>query len=49
MADAKAAALDGEADVEEVDGEGASEQPKSKFKLKLLIFGFTPGLSYQMA
>ena len=35
MADAKAAALDGEADVEEVDGEGASEQPKSKFKLKL--------------
>ena len=34
MADAKAAALDNEADVEE-DAEGASEQPKSKFKLKL--------------
>jgi len=34
MADAKAAALDDEADVEE-DAEGASEQPKSKFKLKL--------------
>jgi flagellar FliL protein len=34
MADAKAAALDSEADVEE-DAEGASEQPKSKFKLKL--------------
>ena len=34
MADAKAAALDSEADVEE-DAEAASEQPKSKFKLKL--------------
>ena len=34
MADAKAAALNSEADVEE-DAEGASEQPKSKFKLKL--------------
>ena len=34
MADAKAAALDSEADVEE-DAEGAAEQPKSKFKLKL--------------
>ena len=34
MADAKAAALDNEADVEE-DAEAASEQPKSKFKLKL--------------
>jgi flagellar FliL protein len=34
MADAKAAALDSGADVEE-DAEGASEQPKSKFKLKL--------------
>jgi flagellar FliL protein len=34
MADAKAAALESEADVEE-DAEGASEQPKSKFKLKL--------------
>jgi len=34
MADAKAAALDSEADVEE-DAEGASEQPKSKFNLKL--------------
>ena len=34
MADAKAAALDSEADVPE-DAEGASEQPKSKFKLKL--------------
>jgi len=34
MADAKAAALDNEADLEE-DAEGASEQPKSKFKLKL--------------
>ena len=34
MADAKAAALDSEADVEE-DAEVASEQPKSKFKLKL--------------
>ena len=34
MADAKAAALDSEPDVEE-DAEGASEQPKSKFKLKL--------------
>jgi len=36
MADAKAAALDNEADVEVEGGaEGASEQPKSKFKLKL--------------
>jgi flagellar FliL protein len=34
MADAKAAALDSEADVEE-DAEGAAEQPKSKFKFKL--------------
>src|SRR5438477_9434652 len=34
MADAKAAALDSEPDVEE-DAEAASEQPKSKFKLKL--------------
>src|SRR5260370_8596644 len=34
MAEAKAAALDSEADVEE-DAEAASEQPKSKFKLKL--------------
>jgi flagellar protein FliL len=34
MADAKAAALDSETDVGE-DAEGASEQPKSKFKLKL--------------
>ena len=34
MADAKAAALDSEADVEQ-GAEGASEQPKSKFKLKL--------------
>ena len=33
MADAKAAALDNEADEE--DAEGASDQPKSKFKLKL--------------
>ena len=41
MADAKAAALDNEADVEE-DAEGASEQSKSKFKLppmKFLIIG----------
>jgi len=41
MADAKAAALDSEADVEE-SAEGASEQPKSKFKLppmKFLIIG----------
>src|SRR5437868_4989939 len=34
MADAKAAALDGGADVEE-DAEGASEQSKSKSKFKL--------------
>jgi flagellar protein FliL len=34
MADAKAAALDTEADLEE-DAEGAGEQPKSKFALKL--------------
>src|SRR3954465_13038416 len=34
MADAKAAALDGESDVEEGDGRGA-QQSKSKFKLKL--------------
>ena len=34
MADAKAAALDDAADVEE-DAEGASEQPKKKFALKL--------------
>ena len=41
MADAKAAALDSEADVEE-DAEGASEKPKSRFKLppmKFLIIG----------
>ena len=34
MADAKAAVLDDEADVDE-DAEGASEQPKTKFALKL--------------
>ena len=34
MADAKAAALDNEADVEE-GADGASEQPKKKFALKL--------------
>jgi len=41
MADAKAAALDQEADVEE-DAEGASAKPKSKFKLppmKFIIIG----------
>src|SRR4029077_17232352 len=41
MADAKAAALDSEADVEE-DAEGASEQPESKLQLppmKFLIIG----------
>jgi flagellar FliL protein len=42
MADAKAAALESEADVEE-DAEGASEQPKSKFKLKLPPMKFLIG------